>query len=143
MGEIFIGEIRSGIWKFINPDHFKKWCQSKNDGKYQFPEPTNVNDKRNINQNRLLWKRSHELSNATGYTANEIHSFIMESAGFLHEKTIFGKIIVDRISSTELNKSEFSRLFKEQDKIAYDLNDGLPVESWLKLTTTDPLINEN
>ena len=141
MSELFIGVITDNHeWKWETPDHWRSFLKTKKPGKYVLRQPTSFKDGRGLNQNALLWARTHQLSDATGYTPAEIHSYIMELAGFIQEKEIFGKIIIDRISSTELSKVEFSKLFIEQDKICNDLNDGRDPESWMALISTDPLV---
>jgi len=105
--------------------------------------PTSLNDERGINQNNLYWKRNQELSDATGYSTEELHVYIMKSCGFLKETTVFGEPITLRLSSTKLKKSEFSQLMKKQDEICNQYNQmsvGEPDRVWLTLTTTDPLM---
>ena len=137
MSELFIGTITDGQWRFNNRAHWESWLRLKKNGQYILRPPTGMHDDRSINQNALLWRRHSQLSDATGYTKEEIHDYCMYQSGYVKESEIFGKQILSRISSTKLSVNEFSKLFKMQDEICAQINDGLPIESKLILAATD------
>ena len=143
MGEQFIGTIKNHVWTFNNREHWQSFLNTKPDGEYVLRPPTNLKGKRRIEQNNLYWKRNDEISQHTGYMSTYLHILFMQMAGFLKEEIIFGTPISARMSSTELTIPEFSQLMKQQDKVVSEINDGIPIESWIRLTTTDPLVNEN
>jgi len=134
--EIFILTIKDGQAFFNNRGHWESWVQIQKPGQYVLRQPTSLTDIRGINQNNLYWKRNQEISDKTGYTKEEVHEYIMYMTGNFYESTIFGEIIPCRTSSTQLNKTEFSKLFDKQKDIADQYNDGLPEEAQIKLTTT-------
>ena len=117
----FTGEIKKG--KFISED-----------GKYIIDIKPLTEDIRNLQQNKLYYKRCTELSNHTGHSVKEIHDFTMVEAGYI-DKMIVGKMShFVRQSSTVLTVKEFVELIHAQDRIARSINDDLPPESWLRLT---------
>lgn len=81
--------------------------------------------KRTNQQNRYYWLRNSVIAVHTGHTKLDIHEALMHRCAFYKEISIGKKVHMVRMSSTELGKDEFSRLFDEQDELVRDLNEDL------------------
>lgn len=65
--------------------------------------------KRSLNANNLYWVWLTVIGNVLGYTKDELHEeFASRFLGVFEKKTISGNTLIRPISTTTLNKSEFS-----------------------------------
>ena len=135
MNELFIGTIKDHKWVFNNRAHWQSWLDLKRDGQYILRPPTPLKDTRSVNANALYWLRNTQLSEATGYTKNEIHEYVMTQSGYFKETAVFDKIILMRESSAKLSTHEFSKLFDIQNEIQDQINDGMPDGTKLMLAS--------
>lgn len=121
MKEQFYITVRDGSFRWNTPDHIRAWLRGKS-GKFYFREPISVSSHRTHAQNRLLWKRNHELSEITGYTPEEIHAYIVTDCGYIEEMEVAGKKLLVRLSSKGLSTKEFNELIDKQTEIARSID---------------------
>lgn len=117
-------------WKLANRGEADKW--------FMF-SPRKEGPPRKLNQNNLYWVRNEVLScqPEVSLSKDGVHEWLMREAGYGTQKTLKGRTIFDRESSADLTVEEFSRLMKEQDKLAEYCNEGREPQHYCELPTTE------
>lgn len=122
----FIVTLKNGriFWKSLNHKHlFEKFTEQFADGLYRLTIDS-VKPSRSNEQNNYYWLYLGLISEETGHSPDELHTWAKSE--FLETKSImvFGKELREDVSTTKLSKSDFSMyLVNIQERTGIELPD--------------------
>jgi hypothetical protein len=113
----FYGKMEEGKPKIYNIDNYKGFFATLQEGDEFEIKLRKVKDIRNLEMNNLYWMWLGQLSDFSGYTKRELHSYFKQEL-LCHETQVNGEAVHDCLSTTDLSIKEFSKYLDEVARLS-------------------------